>query len=105
MTHRKNARRGGGRDPDQQPLDFVEPALLRERVWSTFTPPPALQERFRRLDISNVSSSYGQQKDMLENKLEKEGVDAFVATYSVLDRDGHPGAFHPREARASDSAT
>lgn len=65
-----------------------KPALLRERAWSTFTPPPALQERFRRLDISNVSSSYGQQKDMLENKLEKEGVDAFVATYSVLDKDG-----------------
>lgn len=65
-----------------------KPALLQERTWSTFTPPQALQERFRRLEISNVSSSYGQQKDMLENKFEKEGVDVYVATYSVLEKDG-----------------
>lgn len=65
-----------------------KPARLQDRTWSPFTPPPALQERFRRLDISNVSSSYDQQKDMLDKKFEKEGVDVFVATYSVLEREG-----------------
>ena len=65
-----------------------KPILLQDKACAPFTPPPALQERFRRLDITNVATCYSQQKDLLEKKLEKEGTDAFVASYSVLEKDG-----------------
>ena len=65
-----------------------KPAILQEKAWLPFTPPPALQERFRRIAITNSSSTYSQQKELLDSKFKKESEDVFVATYSVLETDG-----------------
>lgn len=65
-----------------------KPALLQEKAWLPFTPPPALQERFRRIAITNSSFTYSQQKELLDSKFKKESEDVFVATYSVLETDG-----------------
>lgn len=63
------------------------PAILHGTAWTPFTPPPALEERFRRLSFESAAPAYAQQKELLEKKFEADGGDVFVASYSAFTRD------------------
>jgi hypothetical protein len=59
---------------------------LVEDEWELWMPPEdhALYPKFRELYLQTLGQTYAEQKDLLDKRHEREGIDVFVATYSGM---------------------
>lgn len=77
---------------DSRPLGS-EMFRLEDREWKVWHPDGASGDRLHNLQLRVRAADYASQKQALERVLQQKGEDIFVATYSVVQRDGSP-RFH-----------
>jgi hypothetical protein len=65
-------------------------ALLRRVAgrWEVFEPGPALASAVRTFDLLSLAGTYSEQQEALQRHLEKQGVDVYVAKFSVMNAPG-----------------
>jgi hypothetical protein len=62
------------------------PVRLRRGVWESYAPDEFYPElmHYRFLRLQSQSQDYGEQKELMDQLHAKQGVDIFVASYSVI---------------------
>lgn len=65
------------------------PHVLGCDDWQVWTPPPGNPhaDRFRRLEVEYFHGEYAEQKSLLDQLHEQDGMDLFVASYTAIEKD------------------
>lgn len=66
------------------------PLRLRGDEWLNWRVPEdhPVARKFLRLELRSLAGEYAEQKAVLEKMYEKQGIDRFIANYSVAEKDG-----------------
>ncbi len=75
---------------DEPRLDTLQPLVLVDGQWETWTPPPGheLHAEFRELGIRTLGGAYADLSAQLKRSFEADGTDVFVASFGALEMDG-----------------